>query len=156
MMLLRSVPLVLIGLLCVWPKAAPADQQMVTDELPAALREGGIQPQQILTATEAHQVRGEFFPSHGIVITLAGVSNHVPNASTSFLLSGGGQKVSIGVMQGTLFFATEGMAVLGDYSPVRGVIATQSSNFTGILTFEGTPTSADVVALPGLFSIQLR
>jgi hypothetical protein len=155
-MLLRSVPLVLLGLLCVSPNAAPADQWMVTDELPAALRESGVPPQQILTAAEAHQVRGDFIPSHGIVITLAGVSNYVPNAATSFLLSGGGQKVSIGVMQGTLFFATEGMAVLGDYSPVRGVVATQSSNFTGLLTFEGTPTSADIVALPGLFSIQLR
>jgi hypothetical protein len=155
-MLLRSVPLMLLGLLCVSPNAATGDQWMVTDELPAALRESGVQSQQILTADEAHQVRGDFIPSHGIVITLAGTSNYVPNAATSFLLSGGGQKVSIGVMQGTLFFATEGMAVLGDYSPVRGVVATQSSNFTGILTFEGTPTSADVVALPGLFSIQLR
>lgn len=148
--------IVLAGLLVVMPTTVRAQQYLVTGELPASLQTANVPPEQFVTATEAHRVRGGLMPSQGVVIALIGTSTYVPNAATSYRLTGGGQSVTIGVHAGSLFFATEGTALLGDCSTVRGVIVSHTSVFNGYLAFQGNPTSAQIVAYPNLFSVQLR
>lgn len=135
---------------------ARADEMAVTDQWPAALAALDAAAVTIVDVSEAHQVRAEFFPSSGVLFSLTGISNYRPNAATSFNLIGGGQDIVVGVSEGVLFFASDGVGVLGTHSRIGGVMATRSSNFTGVLTFEGSPTSADVVAYPDLFSVRIR
>jgi len=138
--------------------AVSAQEYLATDEIPASLRQAGVQPDQVLTATAAKQVRGGviLFPSQGVVINVVGASNYVPNAVTVFRANGGGETVLIGINQGQLFFSTQGTALLGNTSTIQGIVASQTSNFVGYVAFQGNPSSAQIVAYPNVLSIRLR
>lgn len=157
--MLRFIGLIAVSiLLAIVSTAVQAQEYLVTAEIPASLQAVGLQSRQLVTAAEGKQVRGSLiaFPSQGVVINVVGVSNYVPNAVTLFRATGGGESVLIGVNQGSLFFATEGTAFLGSTATVQGIVASQTPNFVGYVTFQGNPTSAQIVAYPNVLSILLR
>ena len=134
-----------------------ADDGARTAQLPPAL--SALQPSadQLLTKHQAHQVRGQMllFRDSGVVVQLSG-SGVVDGGQFAIEATGGGQTFSFVSTINGVQFSASGIAITGGVAPKQGVLVTQTGVFNGGAAFSGVFTEANVVALPGLFALEIR
>lgn len=127
-------------------------------QLPPALTAIGGQRADVLTASQAHRVRGEniLLPSNqGVFVQFAGTSNQ-RGGKLDVNAIVGGEAVTLIAVPGGVSFASSGIAVQSEPGPNFGILQTATGVFDGAVSFEGKFSRLGVVALPGAFAFDIR
>lgn len=133
---------------------ATAEEPARTAALPAALQ--AIGPATVLTADEAHRVRGRLkLPGSGVFVQFAGTSQF-PGGQLELAGLGGGQSFTLAAGATGVQFATQGTAVSFGAAEKVGVVAAATGVFDGTIAFQGNPRTMTIIAVPGQFAIDLR
>ena len=128
-----------------------------TSQLPRALRMLDPAPGEVLTERQAHQVRGQMLRilDSGVVVQLSG-AGVVDGGVFAIEATGGGQSFSFSSTINGVNFATNGIAITGGIPAKQGVLVTQTGVFNGGALFTGDFTEVNVLAIPGVFALDIR
>lgn len=139
------------------PMPGVATEPRPDGSLPAALAHLGITAGDIVSDAEAQQIRGQAWGSNGAGV-VARIVGAVQVDGSYFAVDAtvGGQAITLAVGSNGVQAAAEGIAYPDVPPSVQGVFLGRIGPSDWMVAFQGGATAATVIALPGLFAVDLR